>query len=270
MEFRLRKNNRITSLHMRPYLGIQQHLVNHEKYNTVKSPSSEIHIFTPLNSKMYMIQRILFALLFIGASMSFTACNQCIGPFGKEKIVCDNGGTCNEGECDCLKGYSGETCSEVDLCELNDVVCAYGDCVEGDCICIDGYEGEFCEIETRVPLLGKYQIREGCVDVDTLVSTYEMIIERDNRSDDQIVMTNVFNYSQWDLRGFFSPVQARVNAGTTSFNIYNQSPDDNAKVISGTGSLDLSDTTQITITIDYTVVDGNKTYSCQLTGVKTE
>jgi hypothetical protein len=216
-----------------------------------------------------MIQRLLFAILFIGASISFTACNQCIGPFGKEKIVCDNGGTCNEGECDCLKGYSGETCSELDRCELNDVVCAFGSCEDGNCICLDGYEGELCEIETRAPLLGKYQISEGCVDIDT-VGTYEMIIERANRGDDQIIMTNVFNYTQWDLRGFFSPIQARVNSGTTSFNIFNQSPDDNQKVITGSGSLDLSDTNNITITISYTVEDGNKSYTCELTGVKTE
>lgn len=216
-----------------------------------------------------MIQRILIAVFLIGTTLSLSSCNECIGPFGKEKIVCDNGGTCNDGECDCLKGYSGETCSELDLCELNDVICVYGDCEEGNCICLAGYEGERCETETRVPLLGKYRISEGCIDLDTL-GVYEMIIDRDLQNDDQITMTNIFNYNQWDLRGFFSRVNARVNSGNNSFNIYNQSPDDNSKTISGSGSLDLSDTNAIRISIDYTVVDGNRTYTCTLTGVKTE
>jgi len=216
-----------------------------------------------------MTQRILFSIFLLAGVFSFTSCNQCIGPFGKEKVVCDNGGTCNDGECDCLKGFSGETCSEVDLCELNDVVCVYGNCEEGVCICETGYEGDECQIETRAMIIGKYAITEGCENLDTL-GVYDIEIERNLNSADRINITNLFNYTQWGLPGFFSKWEARVNPGTNGFTIYNQSPDDNAKTVSGSGNVDFSDTNQISITIDYQVLDGNKSYSCSITGVKVE
>lgn len=217
-----------------------------------------------------MMKYTLIYLFTLALSFSFTSCNQCIGPFGKEKIVCDNGGTCNDGECDCLKGYTGETCSQVDLCELNDVVCVYGDCVEGDCICDEGYEDESCNLETRAKFIGTYRVdEEGCAGLDTF-GFYDIEIERNLLNGTGITISNMFNAQQFSINGIFSDVDATVQTGSANFNIFNQSPDDNDKSLSGSGSIDFSDSTATKLSIQYEVIKGNKQYSCFINAVKVE
>lgn len=196
-----------------------------------------------------------------------TSCDECFGFLGKEKIVCNNGGTCNDGECDCLKGYSGATCDSLDLCELNDVNCVFGECDKGDCFCQDGYEGEFCEVESRSKFLGTYKISEFCDPLDTL-QDHLMVIDRDLLNPTLIELSNVFNFDQFPIVGFFSKIDASVNTGSMKFNIFNQNPDGNDRSISGSGEIDLADTNNVTIKIDYTIINGNKTYSCYLEGVR--
>lgn len=214
-----------------------------------------------------MMKSFLFPLAMVCLTLFSTSCNECIGMFGKEKIVCSNGGTCNDGECDCLKGYSGPTCDSLDLCELNDVDCVFGLCEDGTCECQEGYEGKLCDVETRAKFLGEYTIGEFCDKLDT-VQGHTMRIERDLLNPTNIEMYNVFNDQQFPVVGFYSKVEGKAQSGKLTFSIFNQRPDDNDKTINGSGIIDLSDTNNVTISMDYTVTNGNKTYSCTLQGVR--
>ena len=59
-----------------------------------------------------------------------------------QDVVCNNGGTCFEGDCQCTKGFEGENC-DTKLCLPN---CENGGiCLEGSCSCQVGFTGQFCE-----------------------------------------------------------------------------------------------------------------------------
>ena len=62
-----------------------------------------------------------------------------------EDVLCQNGGICINGLCDCPPGYSGQFCEVApDLCA--EVVCQNGGtCADGVCACPTGYGGTFCE-----------------------------------------------------------------------------------------------------------------------------
>ncbi len=58
---------------------------------------------------------------------------------------CQNGGSCVDGSCNCLDGFTGQYCDTpvvecVVPCENN------GQCVDGVCMCADGFDGNLCEI----------------------------------------------------------------------------------------------------------------------------
>jgi len=206
------------------------------------------------------MKKLILPTLVAFLTLFSVACSQCDDD-------CSNGGTCNDGECDCLKGYSGPTCDSLDLCELNDVECAFGLCENGDCICQEGYEGELCEVETRAKFIGMYQISEFCDPVDTLQGHY-MEVTRNLLNPTRIELSNVFNANQFPIVGFFSKIEASAQKSTLKFSIFNQNPDDNERSINGSGIIDISDTNNVTMTIDYTITNGNKTYTCQLQGVR--
>ena len=62
-----------------------------------------------------------------------------------DDIICENGGTCDDGICDCPDGFSGTNCEIQDLCF--GIICNNGGtCIDGSCDCLDGYTGANCEI----------------------------------------------------------------------------------------------------------------------------
>lgn len=213
-----------------------------------------------MNFRLFLPLTILFLF-------ATTACNECIGPFGKEKVVCNNGGTCNDGQCDCLKGYFGDRCEILDLCELNDVVCVQGNCEDGVCYCGVGYEGSDCSVESRLKFLGTYSFIERCPGLDT-INGYNIEITRDPLDQGRIDITNVFNFSHFPINGFFSAVSAVANKNAQSFTIPTQQPDDNGKVISGSGLINDTDTNNIRLEIDFTIINGGKEYSCSMEAVR--
>lgn len=70
-----------------------------------------------------------------------------------DDVTCDNGGTCDEGDCTCTTNYYGETCA--DFCEN-------GTYNEGDCMCDDGYEGGSCSTESREKFIGSWTYTTSC------------------------------------------------------------------------------------------------------------
>lgn len=188
------------------------------------------------------------------------SCNECRG------IDCANGGTCNDGECDCLKGYEGENCEVKDICVLDDVVCVFGDCNEGICTCNEGIEKADCSVEAREKFIGYYRITEYAADLDT-ISSIEIEITKDLLNIPDMDITNLFNNSQFPINGFFSRVRAVATPNTSNFRIPGQSPDGNDKSISGSGSITASpDSTVFNIEMQYTVTVGNKEYEVTALG----
>ena len=54
-----------------------------------------------------------------------------------EKIL--GRGRCTEGQCQCMKGFTGQFCEKVDC---PDPTCSdHGFCVDGSCICKKGWKG---------------------------------------------------------------------------------------------------------------------------------
>lgn len=61
-----------------------------------------------------------------------------------EDTICQNGGLCIEGICDCPPGYSGLRCQDFDPC--HNVTCLNGGtCLSGGCQCPTGYSGQYCQ-----------------------------------------------------------------------------------------------------------------------------
>lgn len=181
-------------------------------------------------------------------------------------IDCQNGGTCNDGKCDCLKGYYGDNCELKDFCEINEVECVYGDCTDGICNCDAGYEGDDCGTSSRQKYLGEYRVsEEGCNKLDTLTNKF-MYIEIDAFDPSRMILKQVFNYVNWgDGVGFYSSVDAVPTPGTNTFKIPTQEPDGNGKTISGGGVISVISDSLSQVTLEYTITTANnKTYECYL------
>lgn len=110
------------------------------------------------------MKRLVFLLLLIPAVFSLTSCGEDTPiPDPCSTVMCDNGGTCDAGICDCPDGFSGTTC-EIDACAS--VLCLNGGvCVTGNCDCPDGFTGTNCETIVTGPCDGVNCFNGGtCID----------------------------------------------------------------------------------------------------------
>ncbi len=82
----------------------------------------------------------LLAILFLVATQS---CKQNVC----EGVVCNNGGTCKDGSCECPPGFSGADCSQqIEPCDT--LVCLNGAlCSNGLCQCPPHTSGTNCQIQ---------------------------------------------------------------------------------------------------------------------------
>lgn len=115
--------------------------------------------------------RVLTTAILLCVSVCVVSLSSCKKKDQCDTISCLNGGTCSDGQCECINGYSGNRCevepidttTTIDPC--GGIVCNNGGtCVDGSCACAVGYEGISCDIEWRTKFLtvGAPGTRTGC------------------------------------------------------------------------------------------------------------
>jgi len=131
-----------------------------------------------------------------------------------------------------------------DVCK--DVQCKNGGtCIDGSCNCPDGYSGPDCGTNITANFIGTYNVSETCPNV----VTYTVNVGVDSINISEVNIAN-FNNS------FSNLVHASVNGTTIS--IPGQAPDNDGRVVSGSGSFIPPNE----IDWNYTVTGPSGTFSC--------
>lgn len=185
-----------------------------------------------------IITLLLAALCF--STVTYMACkkNKC------NNIVCQNGGSCNNGVCSCPSEYTGTLCEKGSCVNVN---CLNGGaCVSGTCNCANGYEGERCELTNKY--IGTYTAVDSC---SSSPKYYSVIISMNpTGTGDIIKITNIGNITTY--------IYATLSSDQNSFTI-------NATSYEGYHYQGGGNFSNDTIYAGYTVTIGSSFTSC--TGV---
>lgn len=199
--------------------------------------------------KTIKILALSVSMAFIGA-ITF---NSCSDPC--KDVTCENGGTCNEGDCECPEGFSGTNC-EVDDCAA--LGCVNGTAVLGvggcSCECDPGYEGTTCDTEQRAKFTGSYTVNEAC---NSGNYSYNVSVTTGSASVSTIIISNFGDYGV--------NVTGTVNTDGTGLTIASQ------QVTIGGSAATFSGTGQISgniLTISYTISSGGQSDTCTMTCTK--
>ena len=130
-----------------------------------------------------MKKYFLFAVVafFSVLSLSLESCKEDADPC--EEVLCQNGGTCDLGNCNCEEFFYG------DLCEDK---CVRGKYENGACECNRGYEGITCENEMREQYIGSWEASETCQG-QSQVYTYNVGVTENEDDIMQITLSNFRN-----------------------------------------------------------------------------
>lgn len=152
----------------------------------------------------------ILIVLSLFATVTYSSCQGKCGD-----VICQNGGVCEKGECDCPYGYEGS------LCETMTDLCMNGGKLKNNvCECEIGFEGKYCEAYTRNKFLREWT--SGFGGYYTHISP--------GASVPSVVISNMAHTF------FVHSVEAYVEGNTIT--IPNQIPDNNNRSIEGTGTFD--------------------------------
>jgi hypothetical protein len=166
--------------------------------------------------------------------LTLVSCDQC------KNVECLNAGTCAEGVCDCLDGFTGENCQVEDKCITGNVTCEHGKtCIDGTCDCGQWYDGSSCETKVVDTYVGPYQGYFGCSNQNGFVS-FGTVADVENE-------LNITEYTGREYSCVFLT--------QSSFEIPSQTlPEEfgyGALEVSGSGSIDATGQLQYSITYNY-------------------
>ncbi|NQV52461.1 MAG: hypothetical protein HQ500_04720 [Flavobacteriales bacterium] len=146
------------------------------------------------------MKRFLFLFSALAFVLALASCNKC------KDVECSNDGTCEDGTCVCLAGFSGDSCQIEDKCITDNVNCLNGgvcddgkcDCEKdyfgpscetfceegtykkssGECVCYPGFTGESCGTELRLDWIASYNVPSDCNGQD-VASTISAMVHPD-------------------------------------------------------------------------------------------
>lgn len=121
-----------------------------------------------------------------------------------------------------------------------------GTCIDGSCDCPTGYQGDSCKYETRSFFYGTYNVHATCS--ATGINNYTCNISEVSGDLFKVRIANFAN-------SFSNYVTATINGNL--INIASQSPDNDGRIVSGSGSLSGN-----VIQMSYTVAGGSGTDVC--------
>lgn len=158
------------------------------------------------------MKKINLLLLAVGGALilSLSSCDDC------KDVTCENGGTCNEGECECTDNYFGDNC---------ETHCVNGAYAGGSCDCDAGYEGDACETMSRDKFVGSYSVSDNCT--GSGADTYTVAIATSSGEVTDVLISNF-----WAL--FTNSVKATISGNTIT--IDSQEPDGDGWLVTGNGT----------------------------------
>jgi len=194
---------------------------------------------------------------FNGGSCDNGLCNCPTGFSGTDcsNLVCQNGGTNNaDGSCNCPSGFTGANCeTEVPIvsgggCDVPGNDCQNGgECISGTCDCTLGFTGTLCESTFSESMSGAYTVTSDCV-----TGSYTSTVSVDSDYPgawNRIRISNPMNAGS----SFFIPAQL---SNTFAINIPSVSV--NGMTISGVGQFTGSG---MTLTVNYDGTSCSETYN---------
>lgn len=196
-----------------------------------------------------LFSSVCFSLLFLLMACRPDAC---------DRLMCENGGVCIDGACECPEGFIGPVCNvELDPCLIKQCrgnqtqECVVNNQNEAVCMCKTGFEGDLCENLWTDKFEGTYNCTEECNGQSIL---FPVTIE-EGPEFKRITVVNFHNQFNDSLMLESKVVAELINP--TVFEIKNQFM--LFGLVEGSGHLQSEDL----IVMNYTITSDTDTLTCQ-------